>query len=148
MQGRFENFTVLINTISRSIRKIKIQEMAAYGLRSAHVSCLYYLYTDEGLTATELCEKCAEDKATISRSLDFLEREGYLLCECKSTRRYKSPLILTEKGVEVGRIITEKVDRVLAEISAELTEDERVAFYRSLTLISRGLADISKKSET
>ena len=37
MQERFETFTVLINRISRDIRRIKNQEMAAYHLRSAHV---------------------------------------------------------------------------------------------------------------
>ena len=41
MQERFETFTVLINRISRDIRKIKNQEMADYHLRSVHVSCLY-----------------------------------------------------------------------------------------------------------
>ena len=45
MQERFETFTVLINRISRDIRRIKNQEMAAYHLRSAHVSCLYYIYS-------------------------------------------------------------------------------------------------------
>ena len=51
MKERFETFTVLINRISRNIRKIKNQEMAEYHLRSAHVSCLYYLYTNKGLDA-------------------------------------------------------------------------------------------------
>ena len=60
MEERFETFTVLINRISRNIRKIKNQEMAEYQLRSAHVSCLYYLYLSERLTATELCERCAK----------------------------------------------------------------------------------------
>ena len=41
---RFETFTVLINRISRNIRKIKNQEMAEYNLKSAHVSCLYYIF--------------------------------------------------------------------------------------------------------
>ena len=36
MQERFETFTVLINRISRDIRRIKTQEMAAYHLRSVH----------------------------------------------------------------------------------------------------------------
>ena len=35
MQERFETFTVLINRISRDIRRIKNQEMASYHLRSA-----------------------------------------------------------------------------------------------------------------
>ena len=56
MYERFETFTVLIAKISRNIRKIKIQEMAEYDLRSVHVSCLYYLYISDNITATELVE--------------------------------------------------------------------------------------------
>ena len=86
MKERFETFTVLIAKISRNIRKIKNQEMAEYNLRSAHISCLYYLYLSEGMTATELCERCEEDKATISRSLDYLEKNGYLTCETQNAK--------------------------------------------------------------
>lgn len=139
MKERFETFTVLITKISRNIRKIKNQEMAAYGLRSPHISCLYYLYSDKQVTATDLCEKCEEDKATISRSLDYLEKNGYLSCDTTRTKRYRSPLVLTEKGKEVGKKIREKVDRVLDEVSVGLTEEERIAFYRSLAIISDSL---------
>ena len=107
MQKRFETFTVYMNRISRNIRKIKNQEMEEYHLRSAHVSCLYYLYTSHGMTATELCEHCEEDKATISRALDYLETNGYIACDTQNTKRYKSPLYLTEKGYAVGEKIAE-----------------------------------------
>lgn len=50
--------------------------VAEYQLRSVHVSCLYYLYLANGLTAAQLCERCEEDKATISRALDYLEKMG------------------------------------------------------------------------
>lgn len=145
MKERFETFTVLINKISRNIRKIKNQEMAEYNLKSSHISCLYYLYVLEGLTATDLCEKCGEDKATISRSLDYLEKNGYLTCESQNTKRYKSPLLLTEQGMEIGKKIADKIDGVLEEVSVVLTEEERVAFYRSLTIISDSLEMISQK---
>ncbi len=145
MEQRFETFTVLINRISRNIRKIKNQEMAAYALRSVHVSCLYYLYTGEGLTATELCERCEEDKATISRSLDYLESNGYLVCESKNAKRYKSALHLTDKGIGVAREIADKIDRVLDEISTGLTEEERLALYRSLTIVSNSLDAVAQR---
>lgn len=145
MEQRFETFTVLINRISRNIRKIKNQEMAAYELRSAHVSCLYYLYTEKGLTATELCERCEEDKATISRTLEYLEGNGYLTCDSKSAKRYKSPLILTEKGLEVGKKIADKINLVLDEISTGLTEEERLDLYRSLSIVSNSLDAIAQK---
>lgn len=147
MQERFETFTVLINRISRNIRKIKIQEMADYNLRSAHVSCLYYLYTNTGATATELCERCEEDKATISRALDYLETNGYIVCETKNAKRYKSPLYLTEKGREVGKKIADRIEGVLEAISGGLTEEERVAFYRSLSIISQSLETVSQNGE-
>ena len=147
MNERFETFTVLINRISRNIRKIKNQEMAEYNLRSAHVSCLYYLYSVDKMTATDLCERCEEDKATISRALDYLETNGYLTCESKSAKRYKSPLVLTEKGNEVGKKIADKISKVLDEISESLTEKEREKFYKSLSVISDSLEKVSKSSE-
>jgi DNA-binding MarR family transcriptional regulator len=108
MNERFETFTVLIAKVSRNIRKIKIMEMAEYGIRSAHVSCLYYLYT-EPFCAAELCERCEEDKATISRTLDSLEENGFIVCEAKTAKRYKSPLTLTEKGKEAGALTQDSI---------------------------------------
>ena len=147
MQDRFETFTVLMNRISRNIRKIKNQEMAEYHLRSSHISCLYYLYQTENITATDLCEKCEEDKTTISRSLEYLETNGYLTCESKNAKRYKSPLMLTEKGMEVGKKIANKISHALDEVSKELTEEERIRFYRCLSVINDGLEKVSRKGE-
>ena len=139
MKERFETFTVLIAKISRNIRRIKNQEMAEYGLRSAHISCLYYLYSAGFLTATELCERCEEDKSTISRALDYLEENDYITCESKLAKRYKSPLSLTEKGKDVGKKIADKINYVLDEICIGLTEKERIEFYRCLNIISDSL---------
>ena len=146
MKNRFETFTVLMNRISRNIRKIKTQEMAEYGLRSVHVSCLHYLYTSKHLTATELCERCEEDKAAISRAVEYLEDNGYLVCESKSTKRYKSPLILTDKGTAVGRKIADKIECVLTEISDMMTEEERLLFYRCLASVSDGLEAVAQRN--
>ena len=74
MIERFETFTVLINRIRRNMRKIRISEMSNYGLRSTHLSCIYYLYlSKEGLTATELCERCPEYRTMVE--LQRLEEE-------------------------------------------------------------------------
>ena len=143
MQERFETFTVLINRISRDIRKIKNQEMAAYHLRSAHVSCLYYVYSLGSVTSAELCEHCEEDKATISRAVDYLETNGFLLRDT-GAKRYKSPLFLTDKGRDAGKRIAEKIGGVLDTVSRDLTEDERAVFYRSLSIISSSLEAIAK----
>lgn len=146
MEERFKTFTVLIAKINRNIRKIKNREMAEYGLRSAHISCLYYLYSAVALTATELCELCEEDKATISRALVYLEENGFITCETKPAKRYKSPLLLTEKGKKAGKEITHKINGVLDEISTSLSEEDRMNFYRCLTIVSNCLEQCANGS--
>ena len=146
MEERFETFTLLINRISRNIRKIKIQEMKEYNLRGAHISCLYYLYLSPGLTATELCERCEEDKATISRALDYLEREDYIICKSKSPKRYRSPIELTDKGSVVGCRITKKIKNVLEETAVGLSEKQRADFYHGLSVISKNLEAVCNNS--
>ena len=143
VEERFETFTVLIGRINRNIRRIKNQEMASFQLKSIHISCLYYLYSAGSLTAAELCERCEEDKAAVSRALDYLEKEGYLEASDKNAKRYRHPLHLTEKGVQASSIIAAKIDAVLEEINSSLTEQERLAFYRSLTAISNRLDAIA-----
>ena len=142
MEERFKTFTVLIASISSSIRKIKTEEMSEFNLKSPHVSCLYYLYKESTLTAKQLCDICEEDKANISRSIEYLEANGYLRCNSKTQKRYKSPLVLTEKGQEVGAIICEKIDRILEMASIGLSEENRIIFYESLSLINDNLKKI------
>ena len=139
MQERFKAFTVLIAKINRNIRRIKTEEMVEFGLKSPHVSCLYYLYREGSLTATELCDICEEDKSGVSRSIDQLEREGYIVCEEKVKKRYKSPLKLTEKGMELGKSLADVIEGVLDELSKDVREEDLKTMYKVLGIISTKL---------
>lgn len=147
MNDRFKTFTVQIANISRSIRKIKSQEMREFDLKSTHVSILYYLYKKNSLTAKELCDVCEEDKAAVSRSIDFLEKNRYLECSSKTEKRYKSRITLTAKGKDIGKQIVVKIDNILNLASIGLTEENRVVFYQSLNLISENLKQICDNYE-
>ena len=108
---RFETFTALVTGISRTIRKIKNEEMVEFHLKGPHVSCLYYLYKNETLTAKELSELCEEDKANMSRTVEYLIKGGYIAK--RTACRYRAPLSLTEEGKRIGAHIAERIDRVL-----------------------------------
>ena len=142
---RFKTFTVLMAKINRSIRKIKNEEMAEFGLKSPHVSCLYYLYKEESLTAKELSDICDEDKAAVSRSILALERLGYLSCESESKKRYKAPLKLTEEGKAIAQRIANKIDSVLDFVSGAIAENERVGFYENLGSVCENLQKFCEK---
>ena len=138
MENRYETFTTLINSINRSIRRIKTEAMKTYNLKIQHVSCLYYLYKEEALTATELVELSDEDKAAISRSLEFLENNGYLV-KVKNKNHYNCKIVLTEKGIEVGKYISLRIENVLKETNECVAKEKRDVFYETLKLIDESL---------
>ena len=111
MQQRFETFTVLIAKISRSIRRIKAEEMSEFHLKGPHVSCLYYLTQLGPLTAGQLCDRCEEDKAAVSRSLEYLEQNEPTLCD----QLMLEGTLLTSCN-RIGRTAQQMVDKTLREL--------------------------------
>jgi DNA-binding MarR family transcriptional regulator len=142
MEERFEIFTVLMAKIRRNVQRIKNEEVAKYGLKSTHVSCLYYLSKYDSLTATELCEYCSEDKAAVSRSLLQLENKGYIEYKDNSKKRYKTEIYLTESGKQIAAEVVWKIDEYIEKIGGTLPEKDRMIFYRSLRIISRNLEKV------
>lgn len=140
MYKRYESFTLLISRIAKSVLKIKMEEMTSQGLKSSHVSCLYYLYKEnKPLTATELSKLCEEDKAAISRTIDYLSKNNYIVCEKKFEKAYRSPLILTDKGIKIAKIINEKIENIVNVITNGLDQNEISIMYKFLTTISDNL---------
>lgn len=139
MPDYFEMFTVLMSKLSYQIKKIKSEEMEKFNLKGTHLSCLYYLFKNKELTATELCDICNEDKASISRSVEYLEKEKYLICESKTEKRYKSLIHLTQKGEEIAKSIFQKIDGIVEMASTGLSDTDREIMYRALKLISGNL---------
>ena len=113
MIDKYQSLTVEIARISRYIKRIKTEEISQIdpSLKGPHISCLYYIYKNNGtMTAKEISDISDEDKASISRSIDYLENNDYITCKCKSEKRYKSPLFLTQKGKEISEQITRPID--------------------------------------
>lgn len=147
MPERFETFTVLAARLSRSIKRIKSEQMARFRLRGAHVSCLYYLAQFGPMTAAELCERADEDKAAVSRSVEQLEQEGYLSCGDGGGRRYRALLRLSKKGLETGELIRQKIDGIVEQASAGIGEQERAVMYRALERICENLERLAQTEE-
>ena len=142
MDERFYIFTNHINSINRNIRRIKNIEMMEYDLKSPHVSCIYYLYKNKSLSIKELTKLCDIDKAAISRTLDFLVNNDFIKIDDSENKSYKNDLFLTNKGVEVGKYISDKIDNILNIASKGLTEKEREILYKALDLIDNNLKNI------
>ncbi|NLZ75527.1 MAG: hypothetical protein GX914_03395 [Erysipelotrichia bacterium] len=152
MKDRFANFTAMTNRINRNVYRIKFKALEGFDIKTVHVPCLYHLLRKDGLTATELCKLCEEDKAIMSRTLDYLEKKEYVFVESKKTKRYNCPYYLTEKGRKLAEMLNYKIETVLDEVNEHIPDEELAKFYsylstldESLEFIANSIAHIAKK---
>lgn len=137
MKDRFEAFVTGVTVCYKYIQRIKALEMTELGLKGTHVTCLFYLSNHpEGLTAAQLCQLCAEDKASVSRTVADLRSRGYI---APSEKQYRAPLQLTKEGQLAARQMEPLIDRWVLSGGDGLTEEQRDVFYKSLAMIGENL---------
>ena len=145
MRGRFEQFSVFISGIYRSIQKLEREEMVKYGLTGAYAQYLVTMSRfPEGITATELCEVCDKDKAAISRVIANMENKGLVTRKGKNNTVYRALLFLTDEGKKAAGYVTERAKIAVEKAGAGLSDLDRQIFYSSLELISSNLQKICK----
>lgn len=110
--------------------------MAEFGLKGTHVTCLYFLHEMGEMTAAELSRLSGEDKAAISRAVDFLVSSGYVL---QAEGSYRQRLKLTDKGAQIALCISKKLHDIVDFVGSDITEDERKKFYKALNLFDQKL---------
>lgn len=149
MIKRFEQLTAGVSRIYKSIGKIKKTCMNSLGLKGTHVMCIYYLTRNpDGLTASDLCSLCREDKAGISRILSDLERKNYIYYPLAAgEKKYRARAVLTDAGKERARKVSELILRSTKAGGAGLTDTERQIFYRALFKIADNLEQLCRELE-
>ena len=141
MEKRFETFTTQIAQLNRSVQRIKSAEMARFGLKGVHATCMMFLRSRDGMTQAELTRECMEDKATISRAVSALTRCGLVKDNGLSgERRYRAPLQLTEKGAAIADRVSGLVDEAVNAGGEGISEEDREILYACLQHINRNLA--------
>lgn len=145
MIRNFEKLCTGVNSIYKSIQKIKKSEMNSLGLSGKHVLPLYFLLNyPEGITAAGLCTRCNADKAGISRALAEMEEKGYIQFEDSGEKkRYRSKVLLTDAGKEKAESMRQLIMRATWEGGQTITDEERVIFYRVLRIISGNLENLA-----
>lgn len=137
---RFQAFLTGMTECYKFIQRIKNAEMTEFGLKGTHVACMFFLHHNpDGLTASQLCQLCAEDKANISRMVADLRQRGFI--RQPLGKNYRKPLYLTESGKALAARMDSLIESWVTIGGEGLTEDQRLTFYHSLSLISDNLRE-------
>ena len=141
---RFVPFVLYTERIAKNIKRLADKKMAPYGIRSAHIMCILQLAkTEGGLSSTALADACGVDKAFISRiTSELMEKEYIKKDEENAVGKYKTKLILTEKGEKINRVIVGILDECFREVDARLTQKKLGIFYDVLERVDNGIAEL------
>ena len=148
---RFGKFTLLIDGIYKNIHKIKLDTAPDLGIKSVHVFWIYLLRKHpEGLTATELAARSEIDRSLVSRELQKLCADGYIMSMGGTGKRrnYNSRLVLTEKGIELAGRIRRKAMEVQASADEGISEEDLEIFYTILEKLYENFVKITKEKES
>lgn len=143
MLDRFAQFSSMVSSIHRDIQKIEKDEMDRRGYKGAFAQYLVILDRyPQGLTASELCERCDRDKAAVSRVMAEMETKGLVRRDGAS---YRASLTLTELGKETAGFVARRAQIAVQEAGKDLSDQERQAFYTALSAIAARLEGLSQE---
>lgn len=143
---RFTPFVLIIERITKNIKRIADMEMEQYGLRSSHVMCILQLAKSEGgLSSTALADACGVDKAFISRITSELLEKNYIVKEVVPDKKYKVGFLLTEKGEEINKRMNEVIASRIASVDKRVSMKELRKFYEVLGEIDEGISLLADK---
>lgn len=144
MIERFEEFTKQVTLAYKYILKIRSYEMVEFGLKGSNVTCLLVVgQNPQGVTATELCELCMEDKAGVSKSLAVLKDKGFITQE--NDKKYKAKYFVTPMGEKAVENIKTVIDYVVEKAGEGLSDAKRAVFYTSFEKIVNNLGEICEE---
>ncbi|MBE6629544.1 MAG: winged helix-turn-helix transcriptional regulator [Ruminococcaceae bacterium] len=133
MEERFEILSRMVWGVHGNVQKLKVQIAEELGIKGAHVFLIYLLRNyPKGLTAAELCDMNSSTSGLISRETSELLRLGVITADKESDRRrYGCKYLLTEKGWEMARRISDFAVEVQHFVSDDIPKEELAVFYRT-----------------
>lgn len=147
--NKFLMFYRSIDTIVKAIKRLEMEYMREYGLRSVHLRCLIKIKdSGDGMTATRLSRECGMDKALTSRILRELCEEGFLETRAPgSARAYKKKYFLTEKSEKITSDINEKLSEYIVTARGDISEEDVASFYRVLFALEKNITEINSEKK-
>jgi DNA-binding MarR family transcriptional regulator len=139
-----KDFLALRNTVQSFIKSFGLLETTitpcGYKLSLSQVFALQDLQK-ETLTVTQLSEKLALERSSVSRLVDHLVKEGFVLRETNPLNRREVILSLTERGAStINKVSNQSVEfykEVLNDVSPEDFQQMLRSFQRFTSLLKK-----------
>lgn len=98
-------------------------------------SVLGVLWKSDGCSQQVIANSTSRDKPSVTRLVDNLVKEGYVIRKNHENDRRLNLIFLTEKGKEVEQVVMEIVDDTIEKATNGLTNDQIVAIRDAFQVV-------------
>lgn len=139
------NIFFKIGFIERSHRKIFASVFSQYGLHPSQGFALSMIVHRPGRAQRELADDMRIERATVTVTLQKLERGGFIRRELDPDDQRVMRIYPTEKGIEVETNITDEMERFHAACAEILTTEQRSQLIDLLQHIENSVIDYQQR---
>jgi len=106
--------------------------LAPHGVTPQQFALLAFLWQQDGLSQTDLCEKTDIDRTTLSGLIDRLEKQGRVTRQAHPSDRRACLVTLTDAGRSLEPVLTPLAKELRQQLHAGLGEEDYAQLCRLL----------------
>ncbi len=115
----------------------KFQELGIYPGQEIFLNIIA---NNDGITAIELANLTNRKRSTITKSLQSLEKNGYIERKSSNDKR-KLPIYITSKGKKLNEEILKSIKSIWTDLEEKITEEEKYIVVNLLKKIKANLKE-------
>lgn len=110
--------------LSNEIRKQLESEDDLQTIQPYHIGILVDLWSQDGVRQQDLAVSTIKDKGTITRTLNFLEKENLVVRVTDRSDKRNKRIYLTHKGKELEERLLPYAQRTISEATTGISQEE------------------------
>lgn len=120
------------NTINQNLNKL----LLPYGIAIEQRATLEIIKFEKDVTQTILADMLRKDKTTICRTLNALEKKGFIIKSDSENDKRTKTIQLTPKGEDILQQTHTTISAFRQQLNDKLSPEEITAFFNSLDKLS------------
>ncbi|MGH2531002.1 MAG: MarR family winged helix-turn-helix transcriptional regulator [Thermomicrobiales bacterium] len=142
-----ESLGYLVNYLGRNFARALAAHLAPHGVSVAQWSVLMFLWAEDGLSLSELSQRVAIEDATMVRTIDRMERDGFLRRMRDRNDRRRVNIFLADRGSALRDTLVPCAIAANEAATQGLTEAERDQTMKLLRRIVTSLIRAQSRPE-
>lgn len=134
-------YNLLSGRVSLLLNRFLSQQFKNKGvnLTREQWSVLAVLWKTDGCSQQVIANSTSRDKPSVTRLVDNLVRDGYVIRKNHENDRRLNLIFLTEKGKEVEKVVMEIVDDTIEKATKGLSDEQIVAIRDAFQVVYENL---------